>query len=393
MEEQIPLYTDLEIKPTKRTGLKRYLKSIRRNLPKGWKINSDYSYPDNDSFDIIEDVICINTSKYKDVRTDDSFSADIILGLTESKILVLKIELSFKARIEECIEHIGFIMNQFHELVLQPNKHYDSFDHQFAFGGPADENSYKSDLRDERSIKFYSKKDKATYTLSKSNKAELKSGTVTFNSPNNISLSLSIMKKSFLKAVKMYKELSLDKVNGNFNIEQENKSTLFDYFEETISSLIFSYVSIETMTNAAIPEKYEYENINERGIREIWSKENIERWMSTSDKISKILPKILNTENIMEEPFWNDFKDLEKLRNQIIHQKTIENGAKLDSQIYESLLQPNIFKKIKSSLAVIEFFYVVDTAHPYFPLGMGIARFQVHEIESMEEHFQLVEDE
>lgn len=392
-EEKIPLFTDLEIKPTKTTGLKRYLNSIGRNLPDDWQKLRNFSYEDKDSFKIIEDVISIRTPKYQDVKTKEVFYADIILGRTDSTIFVIKIKLSFDAEIEDCLEQIGFIMSQFNDTVLTTNKHYNSFDHQFTFGGPRDENVYKTDLRDERLIRLYSKKEKSVFSLAKSNKAILQSGTISFSSPNNISLSLSIMKKSYLRAIDLYHQLKLDKVKGNHSIKTENKSKLFDYFEEIISSAIFSYISVETMTNAAIPEDYQYENINDRGIREIWSKESIERWMSTSDKISNILPDVLKSEDIKNEPFWNVFKNLEKLRNRIVHQKTIENGSKLDSEIYEELLNPDIFKLIKSSLSVIEFFYNLDNAHPYFPLGMGIARIRVDEIESMEKHFKLVEEE
>ena len=385
--EKLRIYTDLEIKQTKNISLKRYFNSLSRNIPEDWKKLRPFSYSDNDSFKIFEDVICIRTPKFMDLIINESFYSDIIIGLSSSSINIIKIKINPEIKIEKSIQQIGYIMTLFCENILKPNKYYNSFNHQFTFGGPTDENLYKTDIRDERLIRLFSKKENKVFTLAKSNEVKLKTGTVSFSSPNNTSLSLSIMKKSYKRALSLYKKLKLDKVNGNFQIELKNKSILFDYFEEIISSLIFSYVSVETMTNAAIPADYQYENFNERGIKEIWSKENIERWMSTSDKISKILPKVLNSEEITKETFWSNFKDLEKLRNQIIHQKTIEKGTKLDSEVYESLLKPSVFINIKSSLSVIEYFYKLDNTQPYFPLGMGIAKVKVNEIESMEKHF------
>ena len=37
----------------------------------------------------------------------------------------------------------------------------------------------------------------------------------------------------------------------------------------------------------------------------------------------------------------------------------------------------------------IVYFYKYDETHPYFPLGIGIAKYQTIEIESMEKHFKL----
>lgn len=145
------------------------------------------------------------------------------------------------------------------------------------------------------------------------------------------------------------------------------------------------------MSNAAIPEKYQYEKVNEKGVKEIWSKENIERWMSTSDKIVNILPLVLKTTDIKQALFWPKFKELENLRNKIVHQRTIEEDTQLNTEIYKEMLQPTIFDKVKPGLSVIQFFYSFDNAHPYFPLGLGIAKFQIAEIESMEKHFEFLD--
>lgn len=126
-------------------------------------------------------------------------------------------------------------------------------------------------------------------------------------------------------------------------------------------------------------------DLMKKKVKETWSKENIERWLTTSQKIAEILPIILNTKDIKTETFWPHFKELEKLRNDIIHQKTIEDGTILNSEIYTQLLNPDVFRKIKSALALIKFFYDYDNAHPYFPLGLGLARFQIKEVVNIED--------
>jgi len=391
MEDTIRTYTNLTITPKKNQGLKKYFNSIRRNLPDGWTNSFRKKYTDNDTFKFINDRVCIKLPKFEDKVQNLTMSSFIHLGLTDSSIIILKIEFDKKIRKEESLDIIGYSIHLLNECVLKVNKHYHSFEHLFEFGGPYDENWYKADLRDERSIKLHSKADNKTFFLAKSESIKLNNLEFSYSVPNNIALSLSLMKKSLIKSGKLFKKLLEGSKNGKLEISDSNRSILFDYFEEIQTSIIFSYIAIEGFSNAVIPDTYKYEKINEKGVTEIWNKENIERWMSTSDKVGTIIPKILNSDDIKKESFWIKFKELEKLRNDIVHQKTIESGTKLDSKLYQEMLNKTITDKIQSSLKVIDFFYQIDNAHPYFPLGLGIARFQVSEIESMEKHFKQIE--
>ncbi|MBX2968276.1 MAG: hypothetical protein KF803_02810 [Cyclobacteriaceae bacterium] len=391
-EDRIRIFTDVTITPKTTLGVKRYFSSIARNLPTKWRFCKEKSYDDNDSFRILIDVVCLETPAFVDKRMDKTLSGFIYLGLTDDSIILLKVDLSIDIPKEERLEIIGYVLHNFHEAVLKPNKHYHNFEHSFEFGGPSDENWFKSDLRDERSIKLFSKADQKTYFLVRSEKAKHLHKQISYSPPNNISLSLSLMKKSMSRAHAKLKQL-LSAGGKVLNIDNDQKPLLFDYLEEIQTSVIFSYIAIEGFANAVIPENFQHDRINERGIKETWNKQNIERWMSTSEKVGVILPKIINSGDIKIQPFWSDFKGLEVLRNDIVHQKTIDRGTKLDPGIYAQMLGDKIFQTISSSIKVIDFFYKVDNAHPYFPLGLGIAKFQVHEIESMEKHFRHVNDD
>ena len=59
-----------------------------------------------------------------------------------------------------------------------------------------------------------------------------------------------------------------------------------------------------------IPISFEYESVGRKqGINELWDKNSIERWMSTSDNIKKVLPQIFNIleNDIIHSEWWNDF--------------------------------------------------------------------------------------
>ena len=395
--KDVKIFTDLTIyRKEKKSNLKNYFVSLKRNLPINWSLLQDKFYSDNDTFFIIEDVTFIKTPYLKNTQSNEIYYGLFTIGLTEESIIVLKIDifdlinnedLSLKYSKEDTTLIQHNLLYLLEEEILKKNKQYENFIHKFEFGGPFDENSFKNDIRDERSIKLHSKNNDKIYFFSKGKEAKYLDKKIIYFTPNNISLSLNLMKKSYKRSKKLLKILLSKSDSKIIQLVEEDKETLYDYFEEITTSIIFSYISIEAFVNAAIPEDFMYEKINEKKVKESWNKENIERWLSTSEKVSDILPRILKTNEIKKEDFWVRFKELEKIRNEIVHQKTIEDGTLLDSELYNKLLSPDIFRKISSSLSVIKFFYNYDNAHPYFPLGLGIAKFQLKEIENINDEF------
>jgi len=390
MEEKI--ITDLSITPIHKGNLKSYFNSLKRNLPKNWIFHKDEKYIDIDTFKILNDIVCLQTPYLRNDNLDLTFYAKILLGITDNEIFVIKVTFSDEIKMPDRIFAINHIVEMFKTEILEKNKYYSDFTHNLEFGGPSDENFESTDIRNERMLRIHSKSDNKTYTLAKGSQANIGNQKVLFFPPNNISLTLSLMKKAYKKAFVMHKDLIRKKKEKTIKLEEESRALLFDYFEEIVSSVIFAYVSVEAMANAAIPEDFKLEKVNEKGIKEIWSKENIERWMPTSQKVTDILPSILKSGDIKVEKFWNNFKELEKLRNDLIHQKTVQSGTKLDSDIFQKLLKQEVFLKIKSAISVIKYFYDLDNSHPYFPLGLGIAKVIIEEVDDIGEHFGKLEE-
>lgn len=390
MEEKI--ITDLSIKPIDKGNLKSYFNSLKRNLPKSWIFHKDEKYIDIETFKILNDIVCLQTPYLRNDNLDLTFYAKIFLGITDNEIFIIKVTFSEEIKMPDRVFAINHIVEMFKQEILEKNKYYSDFTYNLEFGGPSDENFESTDLRNERMLRIHSKSDNRTYTLAKGSQANIGNQKVLFFPPNNISLTLSLMKKAYKKAFIMHKDLIRKKKEKTIKLEEDSRALLFDYFEEIVSSVIFAYISVEAMANAAIPEDYKLEKVNEKGIKEIWSKENIERWMPTSQKVTDILPSILNSGDIKTEKFWNNFKELEKLRNDLIHQKTVQSGTKLDSDIFQKLLKQEVFLKIKSAVSVIKYFYDLDNSHPYFPLGLGIAKVIIKEVDDIGEYFGKLEE-
>jgi len=121
---------------------------------------------------------------------------------------------------------------------------------------------------------------------------KLKGKQFNFSSPNNISLFVNISKKELKASENIYKDLIQKKISSENIIQFSNTELkiLYDYFEHLQISIIFSYSAVEAFVNACIPNSFSFEIINKKGVKEIWNKNNIERYFNTTEKIVKILP-------------------------------------------------------------------------------------------------------
>lgn len=213
-----------------------------------------------------------------------------------------------------------------------------------------------------------------------------------FFAPNNIGMLLSVSQRFKNQARELYEEkINPKKVNHSYvEIEQNKKKFLqeksiiaADYIELVQISIVFAYTAIESFANLSIPESYEYELIvKSKGIKEIYDKKAIERWVSLSDKISKILTVIYKTPKIENQNFWSSVKSLEKRRHNIIHQKSINR-----TEFYKDYFKEQIFKQIDSAQTVLHFFYnshsLKNKTNPLWPWSIGKEKtFPVAEFDS-----------
>lgn len=212
-----------------------------------------------------------------------------------------------------------------------------------------------------------------------------------FKTPNNISVCLNIGNREYEKAKALYGLLihpKLAAANKQITFSEAELHVLYDFFEHLQTSLIFIYTAVEAFANIAIPEDFIHEKINNKKVKETWGKESIERWLPTTEKICDILPKILDVPVPKEETFWKNFKKLEQIRNNIIHQKTVMNESDVDSDYLQQFFDEDIFNIIRSGLLVIEHFCNnSEVAQIYFPLGMGTTKIIPHVVEDITEHF------
>lgn len=199
---------------------------------------------------------------------------------------------------------------------------------------------------------------------------------ITFFCPNNIAVLLSVSTKSLTKAKELYSdfflspsaEFRLEKIEGDKKAFLNRVSgTVCDYIEHVQTAIVFAYTALETFANLSIPEEYSYQSENKsKGIKEVYNKEAIERWLSLRVKLQYILSDIYKTEKLERQKWWGHFSNLERYRNGIIHQKTINSTS-----LYKEYFKKTVFQACESPLLIIKFFYEThaenNSTNPIWP--------------------------
>lgn len=109
---------------------------------------------------------------------------------------------------------------------------------------------------------------------------------------------------------------------------------VYDYLEQIITAITFAYTALETFANQEIPKNYVYEEKLKSGLLIPRDKEWIERYLNLNVKLSIILPEVLGKPMPKGTTLWNRFKNLEKLRNRIIHLKPSDHQHSTAMNMY-----------------------------------------------------------
>ncbi|MEC2314492.1 hypothetical protein AB0R74_02730 [Bacillus velezensis] len=194
-----------------------------------------------------------------------------------------------------------------------------------------------------------------------STKIKNKNNEIDYFAPNNVGILLSIANKSLVSAKKIFEEkINPDVVNHSEDYSDMNRKEsiimkskiMYDFIETVQVGIVFGYTALEAFANLSIPQNYKYEADNNKGITEIYDKSAIERWVTLKIKISDILVDIYETDSIKNKKVWSEFLEFEKLRHEIIHQKSIS-----DTKFYHRYLKKDFFKICDAPERIIGFFY------------------------------------
>ena len=240
------------------------------------------------------------------------------------------------------------------------------------------------DIRSNKPIGFHDQEDNGVAFFQKLVTAKFNGKDISIAIPNEISLSLSISKKCMVAADDK-REVIKKHANDRDTIFESDVKIAYDFLEEIQKSVVFAYKAVESFCNASIPDAYVYKKTNGKGVVEHYGKEQIERWIPTSEKVSTILPEILACGPPTDQKFWGDFKNLERIRNELVHSKS-SNSAEIITELFSDV----VVRYVGSSVALLEFFIKLDPSNPIFPLGFGKSEIKIISVPDVQEYLQKI---
>lgn len=217
---------------------------------------------------------------------------------------------------------------------------------------------------------------------------------ISFPTPNSVSLFLSKSWKEYQAAASIYKSVFVEKIQGkdHYHVSNEDLPQIFDYLEHIQASIISIYSALEALCNVAIPNNYSHTKVNGKGVTEIWNKSNIERWITTEEKLRSIVPEILKIESPKKLPLWKRFESLKSIRDSIIHQKQSKKDPNnIESDFLSSLLDESIFNLVMAGFEIIQYFHNADQMHTYFPMLSAEIPVKVNFVERFDGTFEFKE--
>lgn len=148
--------------------------------------------------------------------------------------------------------------------------------------------------------------------------------------PSAPALFLNLAHRSYVHAMEKHPLQNDTKLPKNVDPSR----IAYDYLEAIMSSIIFAFSSIEAWANEEIPDNYQYEYQRGSGIFVSQSKEAIERRVDLSEKLATILPEIMNVPSPKGTKIWQQFVELKRMRDRVIHLKSSDRATSKDRDLY-----------------------------------------------------------
>ena len=153
----------------------------------------------------------------------------------------------------------------------------------------------------------------------------------------------------------------------NNNVYPASDDKVFNFIEKRMASIVFAYSALESFANENIPDNYIFQKQRDDDkCVEKYHKKQIERFLNLDLKLSEILPNIMNVTNPKGTNVWNRYKNLQQIRDSIIHMKSKDrkSSGPEEESIWNNLLEksnPNFAFEAKE---IIGYYLPDETKQP-----------------------------
>ena len=163
---------------------------------------------------------------------------------------------------------------------------------------------------------------------------------VSFGLPSGPALFLHLAHRAYSR-IKDIDPLSLFDEHPQ-GIWPDNQKALFDYLEESIAHVVFSFTALEAFANEVIPDGFTYSfTVDRTGEKRTYAKDEVERRINLDEKLGIVLPQIFSLKTPKGGALWEKYKTIKKTRDRIIHLKSVDKrtSGPEDETIWGTLLR------------------------------------------------------
>ena len=151
-----------------------------------------------------------------------------------------------------------------------------------------------------------------------------------FDLPSATSLALSAASRAGARATTLRAQLQTADVFGpegyGKSVSQSSIPTLFDYFQESVVAAVFAFLAIESFSNLIISQKLIGTfQLERRNGPEHLTAQQVERRISTEEKVATVLPRLTNKPTIKGTSLWQ--AAFRKLRTPVTLQCTSKQAT------------------------------------------------------------------
>jgi hypothetical protein len=189
--------------------------------------------------------------------------------------------------------------------------------------------------------------------------------TLAFDMPSMPALFLDFSNEMWSESHEVLAEPKNFKVAGPYasadTFPQETE-LIFETIQNAMASIVFAYTGLEVFANEIIPEGYAFElERKDKKCTETYDRIQIERHLSLAIKLDQIVSKILGVNSPKGTRIWKKFRELEKLRNRIIHMKTVDKQSAgpedCDKKLWTFLLRKHAPNYAHIAKEIITYFF------------------------------------
>jgi hypothetical protein len=202
---------------------------------------------------------------------------------------------------------------------------------------------------------------------------------VGFITPSAIALALSLAMKAAENARILRQQVEESEVVSPFgpssSVTPESTPALYDYLEQCMTAVTFSFQALEAYCNETISDKLTgtFALSRDKGRRRLeLSADELERVASTEEKLGVILPDLLGIPNPKGRRVWQDFVALKEARDATMHIKSRDSAPRImqpsdldERTLFHRFLGADVMAWPRAAVAMILYFATVSGVPPY----------------------------